>query len=383
MKLTEPYTSSHATPELVRVQSRNAPRTDEIIGRLTQIWEEILCTEPIVPDQNYFDLGGDSVLAVQLFVRIEQEFKIKLPLASLFDAPTIQELAVILGQEASTVHWSALVPIQTDGTRPPFFCMHPHGGNVLVYRDLAQRLGTDQPFYGLQSPGLDGSRPPLGRIEDMAALYVREVRRIQPTGPYFLGGYCMGGTIAYEMAQQLHAQGEEVGLLAMFDTHNWAHVEPPSLLQKTLNTGERLTFHVQNLLSLSSAERRRFMDEKLKSFRSRFPAWPAMLYRKIFSNRNASSSNAPALARTWQANWKACAQYRPQPYHGTVIDIRPAKQYRMYEKANLKWDSLALGGQQVTVLPVNAPAMLSEPFVSHLAEALRKSIDEAICRCKT
>ena len=141
-------------------------------------------------DQNYFDLGGDSVLAVQLFAQIEKVFNVKLPLATLFEAPTIEELARILRSEVSTSGWSPLVAIQPSGSRPPFFCIHGAGGNVLIYRELSQNLGSDQPFYGLQSQGLDGSCPPLTRIEDMAALYVKAIRRQQPHGPYFVGGYC-------------------------------------------------------------------------------------------------------------------------------------------------------------------------------------------------
>lgn len=354
---------------------------DDLVMRLTAIWEQVLGVEHIAPDDNYFDLGGDSILGVQLFVRVEKEFRIKLPLASLFDAPTIQELSQLLRQERSLA-WSPVVPIQTSGARPAFFCVHPHGGNVLVYRTLSEHLGSDQPFYGLQSPGLDGSCQPLSRIEDMASLYLTELRAIQPSGPYFLGGYCMGGTIAYEMARQLSVRGEEVGLLAMFDAFNWTHIGSTSLLQKGLNVFERLIFHLENLLSLSSAERRKFMSEKLKSFRGRFPAWQAMFQKKVFASSNGTDPNGSVLARIWQSNWNACAEYKPQPYDGALIDFRPAKQYRMYENPALKWDGLALGGQQVILLPVNAPAILCEPFVAHLADSLRKCIDEAICRSK-
>ena len=195
-----------------------APVSDNTTKQLTQIWQEILGVDSITPDQNYFDLGGDSSVAVQLFAQIDKVFGVKLPLATLFDAPTIEELARVLRQEEAPAGWSPLVPIQTSGSRPPFFCIHGAGGNVLIYRELAERLGPDQPFYGLQAVGLDASRPPLTRIEDMATAYAKEIRRKQPHGPYFLGGYCMGGTVAYEIAQQLQAQGERVALLALFDT---------------------------------------------------------------------------------------------------------------------------------------------------------------------
>src|SRR5271165_5886106 len=128
--------------------------------------------ESVGADQNYFDLGGDSSLAVQLFARIEKTFHVKLPLATLFEAPTIEELARILQQEARAVEpsgWRPLVAIQPSGTRPALFCMHGAGGNVLIYRDLSRYLGAEQPFYGLQAQGLDGSCAPLTTIEEMAA----------------------------------------------------------------------------------------------------------------------------------------------------------------------------------------------------------------------
>src|ERR1700683_3827559 len=130
-----------------------AASEDDTTRQLTRIWQEVLGVGSIGLDQNYFDLGGDSSLAVHLFAQIERVFNVKLPLATLFEAPTIEELAKILRLEASPSGWSPLVAIQPAGSRPIFFCMHGAGGNILIYRDLARRLGTDQPFYGLQALG--------------------------------------------------------------------------------------------------------------------------------------------------------------------------------------------------------------------------------------
>src|SRR5207245_3002862 len=201
---------------------------DDTTAQLTRIWQELLGVEPIEADQNYFDLGGDSILAVQLFAHIQKVFQVKLPVATLFEAPTIEELVRILRRDtAPTSGWSPLVPIQPAGSRPPFFCVHGAGGNVLIYRDLSQHLGSDQPFYGLQSQGLDGSCPPLSKIEDMAALYLKEIQRVRPHGSYFLVGYCGGGTIVFAVAQQIQAQGEQVDLLALVDASKWSTILPP------------------------------------------------------------------------------------------------------------------------------------------------------------
>src|SRR5271157_4658430 len=193
--------------------AQNQAAGDNTTRQLTCIWEDLLSVHPIEPDQNYFDLGGDSLLAVQMFAQIDKMFHVKLPVATLFEAPTIGELAQILYREAPKSRWSSVVTIQPKGSRPPFFCMHGAGGNVLIYRELSEHLGQDQPFYGLQSLGLDGSSEPQSRIEDMAASYVQEIRRTQAKGPYYLGGYCLGGTIAYEVAQQLRAQGAAADFL--------------------------------------------------------------------------------------------------------------------------------------------------------------------------
>lgn len=355
--------------------------TDDITRQLTQLWQGILRIDSISPDQNYFDLGGDSTLAVQMFFQIEQEFKVNLPLSTLFDAPTIRELAQVLQREVPTSGWSSLVAIQPNGVRPPFFCIHPHGGNVLIYRDLSRYMGSDQPFYGMQCRGLDGAEPPLTRIEDMAALYVKEIRKVQRHGPYFLGGYCLGGAVAFEMAQQLRSEGEQVALLALFDTMNWFGVSLPSIWLQSYHVCQRLAFHVANLVSLESEDKAAFFREKAKTARSRIRVWRSVLGDKLTGNTSAAKSESRILGQIWQANLQAYLNYQPKVYDGVVTDIRPAKQYRGWDGPALKWKGLAQGGEKIIVLPVNAPGMLVEPFVKHLATALRKSMDEAIRKC--
>ena len=348
--------------------------------QLTRIWQDILGVDSIAPDQNYFDLGGDSSLAVQMFAQIEKTFKIKLPLATLYEAPTIEELARILRGEAAASGWSPLVAIQVAGSRPPFFCMHGAGGTVLMYRDLSRHLGDDQPFYGLQSRGLDGSCAPLTTVEAMAALYVDEIRRVQPHGPYFLGGYCMGGTVAFEVAQQLQAEGEPVALLALFDTMNW-HKIPLTIWSKSSHAIQRLFFHGTSLLSLDSAGKVKFFKEKLDTLKTRIPVWRGMLLSRFGKRSGDTVSSSLVLGQIWQANDRASWNYMPKRYPGMVMDIRPAKQYRVFSKPDLKWDQLAEGGQEVIVLPVNPAMMLVEPFVKHLAGAMQRSIDAAMSRC--
>ena len=210
----------------------------------------------------------------------------------------------------------------------------------------------------------------------MAALYVNEIRKVQAHGPYFLGGYCGGGTIAYEAAQQLEADGERVALLAMFDTMNWSKI-PITLWSKSSYAFQRLIFHVATFLSLDVAGVSKYLEEKTKILRSRIPVWRGMLLAKFSASPGNADPAAVVLGRVWQLNDLACWQYVPKPYSGTVTDIRPSKQYQIFDKQGLKWDQLAQGGQHVIVLPVYPASMLLEPFVKHLAAALSQSLDQA------
>ena len=354
-----------------------APQSD-VEKKLATLWRESFGIDKIGIHDNFFDLGGDSILAVHIFVQIEKVLKVKLPLATLLGAPTIAQLAQVLRQEAPTSGWSPLVTIQPTGSRPPFFCIHGAGGGVLIYRDLSRHLGSDQPFYGLQAQGQDGSCLPLTRIEDMAALYVKEIKRVRPHGPYFVGGYCGGGTIAYEVAQQLQAEGEQIGLLAMFDTSNWCKVPRPLIWDRAYRFVETLIFHAANFLFLDSKGKGKFFLEKAKILRSRIPVWRGMLLAKFDKHSRMPGSESRVLGQIWQANDRAGLNYIPKPFPGTVTDFRPKKQYRRLNQPSVKWDQLAEGGQEIVVLPVYPGGMLVEPFVKDLADALRRSIDNAI-----
>jgi non-ribosomal peptide synthetase component F/thioesterase domain-containing protein len=368
-----------AQPTLKAVETVNHVPTlspslarNDIERKLTNLWEELLGVKPIGIHQSYFDLGGNSLLAVRLFSRIHKEFNLSLPLATLFEAQTIAKLSCALTDRTRSPDWNLLVPIQTAGSRPPFFCIHGGGGNVLIYRALSQHLGKDQPFYGVQSQGLDGKHPLLTRIEDMAELYVREIRRVQPHGPYFLGGYCMGGTIALEMAQRLTAEGEKVALLALFDTVNWAKVRRISFYDRLSYQVQRLVFHCLNFGLLDFKDKIEFIDEKLQILRSRSSVWRGML-----SSRLGSKSETSLLAEIWETNDRAILEYVPAPYPQTITDFRPVKQYSQYLGTAMDWQDLARRHEIVT-LPVYPAGMLVEPFVKNLAMALKGAIDNSL-----
>jgi thioesterase domain-containing protein/acyl carrier protein len=184
-------------------------------ARLQALWAKALELPKVGLHDNFFLLGGDSLQAVELFLGIERELKSRLPLGALFEAGTVAEMAQLI--EAGGPQ-GCMVPIQHKGNRPPFFCVHGARGGAIHFSNLAKRLGDDQRFYGIQSVGWDGATPPFTRTTDMAAHYVSEMRKIQPHGPYFLGGYSFGGRVAVYMANILRRAGEEVALLAIIDT---------------------------------------------------------------------------------------------------------------------------------------------------------------------
>ena len=194
-----------------------APQTP-LEKMLAQIWRQVLGVQAIGIKDNFFEIGGHSLLAVRLFVEIERKFKKRLPLSSLFERATIQHLASVISQPGSANDSSSLIAIQPHGSKLPFFCIHEFFGDVLCYMNLARHLGQDQPFYALQARGLDDGEEPFADIVAMAKYYIDTIRTVQPQGPYALGGLCFGGIVAFEMAQQLRAKGEPVALVALLDS---------------------------------------------------------------------------------------------------------------------------------------------------------------------
>ncbi|MDD1633793.1 MAG: AMP-binding protein, partial [Methylococcaceae bacterium] len=201
-------------PELERAFV--APR-DDLEVQLAHIWEEVLGVRPVGVKDNFFELGGHSLLAVRLFALIQKRLGRQLPLTAVFQGATVETLAEVLRQPGAPGPRSSLVAIQPGGGRRPLFLVHPAGGHVFPYVRLAHCLGREQPCYGLQARGLEDGQDPHTRIEDMAAYYIQGLQTVQPTGPYLLGGWSMGGVVAFEMAQQLHAEGQQVALLALLD----------------------------------------------------------------------------------------------------------------------------------------------------------------------
>jgi amino acid adenylation domain-containing protein len=341
--------------------------------KLAEIMARLLQLPRIGRSDDFFSSGGYSILAVSLFNEIESIFGKRIPLATLFHAPTVAALAAELEAESVTAKsWASLVPIQPTGTQSRFFCIHGAGGNILLYRDLVRYLGADYPFYGLQSQGLDKLTKPLATVEEMAEHYINEIQALQPEGPYCLGGYCLGGTIAYEMAQQLRQKGHDVALLALFDTYNFTRIEtaPPFTFLR-----QKISFHARNIASLSWKDLGGYLSSKARiASDGELRALVRTLLRPLQLKRSGNKSH-PQEANVQKINDAAAAAYRPKPYPGQVTIFKPKINYNFMPDPKLGWNDTVTGALDVVELPVNPHAMLVEPFVQHLALSLAAKLN--------
>jgi amino acid adenylation domain-containing protein len=345
--------------DLARSGTLAAP-TDVVESRLVEIWQTVLGVRPIGVTDNYFELGGHSLVAVKLMNRIEEVFGKTLPIATLLQSPTIERLAVILRQKGAPT-WSCLVPIQTAGSKPPFFCIHGANGAVVRFHALAQYLGPDQPFYGLQAQGLDPGSSCHMRTEEMASHYINEIRTVQPQGPYFLGGYSFGGAIAFEMAQQLASQGEPDTLVVLFDT-----VFPgPSVAQSNSSTWSAfLTF-----FRIPASQRSQYISRMITA--------PIRMVK-----RQVHVARLPRIVKQVRnACLRAQVEYTPQPYPGRVILFRSNhKPLGQLSDPRSGWSECAINGLEVHEIAGNHENILLEPQVRFVAEQLRACLAETQTR---
>jgi acyl carrier protein len=200
--------------------------------KLTTIWCSILKLEKIGILDDFFEIGGHSMIAVTLIIKIEKEFGVRLPLATLFEQSNIQRLAKVIEDGITPDKWRSLVPLRPSGSKKPLFLVHGLGLNVLLYTTIINYLDPEQPVFGLQAKGLNGIDQPLETIEDIAKYYISEIMTIDPEGPYNLAGYSLGGNIAYEMGRQLTGMGKKVNFIGLLDSVAEGSIDNVSALNK-------------------------------------------------------------------------------------------------------------------------------------------------------
>jgi acetoacetyl-CoA synthetase len=342
---------------------------DETVRLLTAIWERQLQRSPIRTDENFFDLGGDSLLAITLFLEIAKATGRDLPITTIYEAPTIAELAVILGRDA-TPQFSPLVLMKAgDDDLPPVFIAHGLGGNVMEIFPLAKRVQSGQPIYAIQAKGVDGAGIPHERVEDMAQFYLDAIRQVQPHGPYFLAGYSFGGLVALEMAQRLLEESETVAFLGMLDTYPHPRFWP---LACRINVLARLAKrHAVALVHMAFGDVAPFLMERFARLSKYFGSPSAKL-----RNDGTSRSSQPSLQLVFDYADVAWTQYRPRFYRGTVTFLRAETCLRFPS------DPLAMWGRLVQKLDVHTVPgdhvgmvrELVDGLAAHLSACLRKVV---------
>jgi amino acid adenylation domain-containing protein/FkbM family methyltransferase len=357
-----------------------APR-DLLEQLLAQIWSKALNVKRVGLRDNFFDLGGHSLLAVRVMVETGKLCNTQLPLALLLQAPTIAELAEILRAKHWTPSWSSLVPIRPTGSKAPLFLIHSHGGNVLEYHPLVRLMDADQPVYALQARGLDGQITKNLSVEEMVAAYVNEIRSLQPKGPYFVGGFCLGGALALEAAQQLTAAGEEVALVAMIQT-----MHPEAMRFKPETTiSQRLWYRAAKRISLEaenfSIRGTSYLVERGRRLWDRMRARAAMAVHAL---TGSSVSHASPLSMhvifeiLALEHGKLVQKYSPRQYDGAVVLFRASKQLSGIKADEfLGWKGVLNGNLEVLEAPGHQQNLLVEPNVSRLAQLLTAKLKAA------
>ena len=371
-----------ATPQGVdtgtgTVKLDEAGDIDPLAASMSAIWSELLGVERVGLDDDFFALGGHSLQAVQMFHRMGRLLKVNLPLATLFMAPTIRLLAAAYREAGAQVPgavvaqagrdpWAPLVPIRHGSGDTPLFFAHAVGGNCLNYRALAIGMPADMPVYGLQAQGLDGRTPPSAHIEEMAARYVKEIRKVQPNGPYYLAGGSMGGMIAYEMAQQLKAAGEEIALLGLIDTSSYYGERLRAQAAQPLSHMQRFR---QRLRGLSVGEALRAMANmprvRLAAARDR---------RRVIALRQSGEPVPHDLryADVEATHLRAYRDYVVRPYPGKLTLFRAEQQHpELGSDPFLGWEGVA-GEVEVFPVPGSHSGIVEKP---ELQASLSQVID--------
>jgi amino acid adenylation domain-containing protein len=383
----------------VEIEKTFATAEDPLQLQLTKIWENVLGIHQIGIKDNFFDLGGHSLLAIRLFSQINKIFGNNLPIAILFQAPTIEQLTNIIRQqgflpksynqrnnsiievESSTsinsvksIPWSSLVPIQPNGSKPPLFCIHAIGLSVLYYRDLSLHLGENQPFYALQARGLNGKEAPFTKLAQMAAHYIKEIQTIQPEGPYFLGGSSFGGLVAWEMAQQLVKQGQKVALLALFDTTGPNYIKQAPLEKRVSQHWDNLTKLGTNYVLEQIRNKSSWLKYKLQEkFRKLIFKFSLRIWRTVPYNYRKLTIE--------EANKQAAREYVLKAYPGRVTVFRAEERVALEKREvdpQMGWSEMVLGGLDIQNVPGNHDSIFREPHVRTLSEKMRACIDRAI-----
>ena len=355
------------------VQERGfvAPRS-ETEQNLAALWQELLNVEDISINSDFFELGGQSFLAMRMMARIAKTYKRNLPLATLFTHASIEKLARLLDTQDES-SWSPLVPIQAEGLGAPLFMVHPVGGNVLCYQALAQQMKLDRPIYGLQARGLEEGQVPHANLEDMAREYIEAIRAHQPRGPYTIGGWSLGGVVAFEIAQQLSALGEEVSQVVIIDSRvtngeALASDDMQLLVEFSLDLGRlggrEVSPSIETLASLSEGDQVAHVLDLAKA-QGALPA-------------EVSEEQMYRLWQVYKESLRALARYVTGTYKGKILVFR-AEQNPLTAAQSQWGDWAKVSGSCLDfTVPGDHYTLVREPLVTDLANILKAELTPTI-----
>ncbi|BDQ02803.1 amino acid adenylation domain-containing protein [Ignavibacterium sp.] len=349
----------------------------EMQKTFVNIWENLLGISGIGIDDNFFELGGHSILAAQMLADFEKATGKKIPLAEMFTSQTIRQLAKIVESDNTELKWSPLVEIKKgDASLPPLFLVHGAEGNILLYRDLAKRLNSNRSVYGIQARGLNGEDHIHHSIEEMAADYIKAIKTVQPKGPYHIGGYCMGGSVAYEMALQLSEKGESVANVFLLETYNACLLDHEALKKTRIKEKiENIKFHFENVKSLSGKEKVAFVQRKAETALKRTSARISRITSSMgLSDKKEIKSHITLTLR--DINDQAQMRYQPEGYRGKVVLLRPKVSFTTESDPKFGWGDFVKGELKIYKLDVAPRGMLAEPFVKQTSSIIESEINQ-------
>jgi acyl carrier protein len=370
-------------PEFISGQSsassvRPSTPTEE---KLARIWESVLKLDKAGIHDDFFESGGHSMIAVTLMIRIEKEFGIRLPLATLFEHSTIHGLAGILDRQSGPVLWRSLVPIRPGGSKKPLFLVHGLGLNVLLYTTIINHLDPEQPVYGLQAKGLNGTDSPLGTIEEIAAYYISEIRTVNPNGPYALAGFSLGGTIAFEMGRQLAESGETVSFLGLIDSTaegSVAHLPFANRLgHKLFHAFRYIGWNLASFFTDPDEDMLTVFRRRLRGLEKKITGLDVKPEKNDMVSRGERSELPQYLRRVHRANRKASRKYIFRPFAGKVHLFKAEKQtFYIPDPVFYGWDKVAVGGVVIHKTPGEHSSTFAPPNDKYFATILQKCLDE-------
>ena len=397
---------------------------DDRTALIASIWRKVMGLADIGLDDDFFSIGGHSLLAIRLISTIEERFSIQIPISVIFTAPTIRQMSAVIKNLDDERHYRNLVPLQKEGDRPPLFCIHGVSGVLHEFGLFSRKIGNNQPVYGIQSSGLDGKEQPLDSVETMASRYIEAIRKIQPRGPYHLLAYCAGAVIAYEMACRLEADGEKPGFFGIID-----YSAPKQEMKSSFwllfmfisdNVGGALK-HLNIFVTESRRKKQQYLKNLPGFIGKKIVAFPVQLSGMIKSQsmENApgrvgpatvnsdtpgfikGNTTAPALYPDWVMRYPepqgtvartifdAIEAYSPGEYTGKIVlfistnMIRSSRREGRY-RHDLAWGNISTGSIDVHFIKGDhLSIVLEEENILRITPIIRKEIEQAILHVKS